>query len=256
MNPGRSLLVRLRRAVLLGSLAGLALPALVAAQGGDGFLFRQPTVTLKFETGYSIQAATGDYLDFTREEFTVGWRDFDAPYVGGEVAFRAAERWDVAFGVGLIDSSVDSETRDYIGTDNLPIEQVTELRIIPITVSGKYYFNDRGRRVGRFAWVPNSFAPYVGAGIGFAAYRFEQYGEFVDEQSPTLDIYSARLLSDGTAPMGRVLAGIALSLGKQFELTGEGRYTFASADMSREFFGYGPIDLNGFQAVVGIGVRF
>lgn len=255
MNPARRL--PFRRAALLGVLGALVLPSIAAAQGGEGFLFKQPRVTLKFETGYSVQSATGDYLDFTRSTFTVGWRDFDAPYVGGEIAFRAAERWDVALGVGLIDSSVESEYREYVGTDDLPIEQVTELRIIPVTLSAKYYLNDRGRSVGRFAWVPNTFAPYIGGGVGFAHHRFEQWGDFVDEQSPTLPIYFARLVSEGETPLARALAGLSVSLGKQLELVGEGRYTFASADMSRQFDdAYGPIDLNGFQAVVGVGIRF
>ena len=57
--------------------------------------------------------------------------------------------------------------------------------------------------------------------------------------------------------LARVLGGATLSLGKQFELSGEARYTFASAEMSRnDFSRYGPIDLGGFQAVIGIAARF
>lgn len=243
------------RVALVAVVGSIASAAPLSAQGGDGYLFRQPKITLKFETGYSVQAATGDYLDHTRERYSVGWRDFDAPYIGGEVAFRATERWDVSFGVGLTDASVDSEDMVYYGTDDLPIEQVNELRIIPVTIGAKYYLNDRGRRVSRFAWVPNRLAPYVGASVGFAAYRFQQWGDFVNES--TLEIYVDRLTSEGEGALARVLGGAMLSLGKQFELSGEARYTFAEAEMSRiDFSRYGPIGLGGFQAVIGIAARF
>lgn len=243
------------RVALAAVVGSIAAAAPLSAQGGEGFLFRQPKITLKFETGYSVQAATGDVLDHTRSRYSVGWRDLDSPYIGGEVAYRATERWDVSFGVGLTDASVDSEDLVFIGTDDLPIEQVTELRVIPVTVGAKYYLNDRGRRISRFAWVPNRLAPYVGASVGFASYRFQQWGDFVDEE--TLDIYFDRLVSEGEGALMRGLAGATLSLGKQFELSGEARYTFASAEMSRnDFSQYGPIDLGGFQAVIGIAARF
>jgi hypothetical protein len=97
----------------------------------------------------------------------------------------------------------------------------------------------------------------VGASVGFASYRFQQWGDFVDEDSPNLDIYFDRLVSSGEGALVRGLAGATLSLGKQFALSGEARYTVASAEMSRNDFGlYGPIDLGGFQAVIGIAARF
>jgi hypothetical protein len=244
---------RAKKPILAACLLGLGLPAVCAAQGGPGFLFREPTVTVKFETGYGMQAATSDVFDFTREQLTVGWRDFDAPYIGGEIAYRAAERWDVALGVGGTQSSVESEFWDWVDGDDLPIEQVTEFRVIPVTVSAKYYFRDRGRSIGRFAWIPNTLAPYVGAGVGLAAYRFAQTGDFVDFE--TLDIFYDDYVSDGWAPLVRGLAGLSVSLGKQFELSGEARYALSSADMGADFAGY-RLGLNGLQAVFGIAVRF
>jgi len=247
---------RFCRGLLAALLWSLALPAVGFAQGGSGFLFRRPTITIKFETGYGIHAASSELFDFTREQLTIGKRDFDGPYIGGEVAFRASERWDVALGVGLVQSSVDSELRDWVDLDDNPIEQVSDFRIVPITLSTKYYFHDRGRSVGRFAWVPSRLTPYVGGGVGVVAYRFEQVGDFVDFD--TLDIFFDRFVSQGEAVLFRGLAGVSISLGRQFELSGEARYTLASADVRSDFdeFDAGALDLNGFQGVVGIAIRF
>lgn len=228
--------------------------AVLAQQGGDGFLFRQPRVTVKFESGYGILNARSDVFDFTIDQLTVGRRDFDSPYVGGELAVRVTERWDAALGVGFQSSSVKSEFRDWVDLDNLPIEQVTDLQLIPLVVSARYYLRERGRQIGRFAWIPNGFAPFVGAGIGVVSYSFEQNGDFVDFQ--TFDVFTDRLHTEGDAFLARASGGVNLSLNKQFVLTAEARYTLASAEPANDFSDFDKMDLGGFQLVGGISIRF
>lgn len=242
------------RRLLAGAALALVLPAAISAQGGDGFLFKTPRVSLKFETGYAFQMAGSDIFDFVVDSLTVDRRDFDSPYVGGEFAFRVSERLDVAVGIGYQQSSVDSEFRFWVDADDNPIEQVTELRLVPVMVSAKYYVRDRGRSVGRFAWIPTRFSPYVGGGIGLVSYRFEQVGDFVDSQD--FGIFYDDLLSEGEAPLVRALAGLNFSLGKQFLFTAEARYGWASAELSRDFSEFSRMDLDGLQLVGGIGVRF
>ena len=234
--------------------AALVFPTVASAQGGDGFLFRQPKVTLKFESGYGFQRAESDLFDFVIEDHTLGRRDFDSPYVGGEIAIRAAERWDVAVAVGFQESSVQSEYREWVDSNDLPIEQVTSLRLVPVTVSAKYYLRERGRTIGRFAWIPNAISPFVGGGVGVVSYRFEQEGDFVDFQ--TLDIVYAQLRADGQAFLARAVAGVNISLNKQFVFTAEGRFGYASDPVTGDFSGYEDVDLAGLQLVGGIAVRF
>ena len=188
------------------------------------------------------------------EDHTVGRRDFDSPYVGGEIAIRAAERWDVAVAVGFQESSVQSEYREWVDSNDLPIEQVTSLRLVPVTVSAKYYLRERGRTIGRFAWIPNAISPFVGGGVGVVSYRFEQEGDFVDFQ--TLDIVYAQLRADGQAFLARAIAGVNISLNKQFVFTAEGRFGYASDPVTGDFSGYEDVDLAGLQLVGGIAVRF
>jgi outer membrane protein W len=232
----------------------LALPGGALAQGGDGFLFKAPTVSIKFETGYGFQQARSDIFTFTREQLTLGPRAFDSPYVGGEVALRVADRLDVALTAGYQSSSVGSEFRGWVDTDGLPIEQVTALRLVPATVSAKFYLRERGRTIGRFAWIPTSFAPFVGAGVGVMSYRFQQVGDFVDFQ--TLEVFSDRFVSSGAALLGRALAGVNISLSKQFLFTTEARYGWASGQVRNDFSGFSTMDLDGLQLVGGIAVRF
>lgn len=246
-------------AVMLTAFA-VAVPGSLRAQGGEGFLFGQPRVSLKFESGYGWQSASSDVYDWVIGEHTIGRRDFDAPYLGGELGLRATEHVDVAIAVGYQASSVRSEYREYIGTDDLPILQNTRLRQIPAVASLKLYPFARGRQIGRFAWVPRAFAPFVGGGVGLVMYSFEQQGEFVDYETldadGILDIFNDRITSEGEAFLVRAQAGFNISLGKQFVLTFEGRYNWSNTPLEGGWVDFRNIDLDGLQAIGGLAIRW
>ncbi len=245
----------LTRATIVALIA-VAAPGTVSAQGGDGFLFREPRVTLKFETGYGFQRAQGAIFDDLLARQTLDRRSFDSPYLGGEFAVRVNEQVDVALGVGYQGSSTVSELWDWEGTDGLPIEQLNELTLVPVVVSGRYFLKPRGRSIGRFAWIPEKVVPYLGAGIGLMSYSLEVSGEFVDESDPGLPIYSDRLSTSRNTFLARGAAGVELALGSQFVVNGEARYNYARGSLDNDFSGFGDIDLDGFQLVAGVAVRF
>lgn len=234
--------------------ATVCLPEAAFGQGGDGFLFKRPRVTLKFESGYGFQRAQSDIYDFVIDKHFIERRDFDSPYLGGEFSVRVSERLDLGVSVGYLSSSILAESRHFEGTDDLPIESVTELRQIPVTFNARYFLADRGRSLGRFAWVPENIAPFVSAGAGVVGYRFDQVGEFVDEQ--TLDIFYDRFNTDRSTFLARAGAGVNVSLNKQFIFSAEARYSWARGELSSDFVGFDKIDLDGFQLVGGIAVRF
>jgi hypothetical protein len=225
-----------------------------AAQSGPGFLFRNPRASFGLRVGYAVPMVSSDIFDDTREELTVERGDFRAAVFGGQLAIRVAPRVDVAFDVGLSKSAKKSEYRDWVGTDDLPIEQWVEFQRIPFVISAKVYMGDRGRSVGRFAWIPEAWTPFVGAGAGWVFYRFERDGEFIDYE--TLNIYRDRFISDGSAPTIHVYGGADWSLSPMVFLTAEGRYAWARADMGVDFVGFDPMDLSGFQVATGISIRF
>ena len=230
----------------------LALPA--AAQSGPDFLFRNPRASFGLRVGYAVPMVSSDIFDDTREELTVESGDFRAPIFGGQLAIRVSSRVDVAFDVSLSKSDTKSEYRDWVGSDDLPIEQWVEFQRVPFVFSAKVYLDDRGRSVGRFAWIPEAWTPFVGAGAGWVFYRFERDGEFIDLE--TLNIYRDRFISEGSAPTLHVYGGADWSLSPMFLLTAEGRYAWGRADMGSGFVGFDPMDLSGFQVTTGISIRF
>ena len=253
----------LKRSILFGAVASMALaitPADAVGQGGDGFLFKEPRVTIAFRMGYDAplgpRLASGDWdvFGFTQELLTVSDTDFDALSLGGEVGFRATDRFDVVFDIYHASSSTFSEFQDWVDLDDLPIQQTTDFSRTSFALSGRYFLTDRGVSVSQFAWVPKNWAPYLGAGAGFMNYSYTQDGDFVDFE--TLDIFSARLRSEGTSFLAQGMAGLQYSFAPNWILTGEARYRWSNAELESDFVGFEDIDLTGLQATFGIGVRF
>ena len=228
-------------------------PAL-AAQDDPGFLLGTPKASLGLRIGYSIPRANSEVFTFTEEQLTVDQADFGGLSIIGDIGIRTSERLDILLSLGYSISETRSEFRDWEDEAGLPIEQVTQFSMVPFTVSAKAYLRDRGRSIGRFAWIPERWSPFVGVGGGFLWYSFEQYGEFVDFE--TLDIFTDNFSSDGTAPTIHALAGFDVSATSNLVFTLEGRYGWASSPLDADFVGFDDIDLNGFQATAGIGFRF
>ncbi len=225
-----------------------------SGRGGEGFLFETPKFSFAFSLGYSIPNAKSEIFDFAQEQLTLEKSDFHRSYLGGEAAIQLSDRLDLVFGVGHAESSLPSEFRDWVDGDDLPIEQETIFSTTPVTVSAKYYLSDRGRQIGRFAWIPKRLVPFMGVGGGVIWYNFEQVGDFVDFE--TLDIFYDRFMGKGTAIQAHAFAGMDISLNKSLFLTTEGRYRWGRGELGRDFVDFDKMDLAGIQFTVSIGARF
>lgn len=235
----------------------LAAAAPAAAQvSGDGFLLQSPVGAFALRIGYDRPLAQGDLFRQDFKDLTLSKNDFGAIHVGTDFSFHVGQRFDVVIGSTYAGSNAKSEFRDYIDNNDLPIEQNTKLQRVTITGGGKMYLAPRGRSIGRFAWVPNRIAPYVGAGGGILWSRYEQKGDFVDFATPALNVFSATFQSDKWTPTAHVMAGTDFSLSPSLALTTEARYTYAHAALGRDFEGFDKIDLSGLSLTAGIALRF
>ena len=243
-----------RRATLLVALLAIGVSAR-AQDGGTGFLFKEPSWSLAIRGGFAMPTAGSDLFALATSQFTLNRSDFRSLDGSAELAFRVKSRLDLVFGAAISGMSKASESRGWKGSDNLPIAQTTNFRRMPVSLSARYYLQPRGRTIGHFAWVPASYAAYVGAGVGMTNYDFDQSGEFVD--STTKKILPGDLHSGGWAPMAQALAGIDWSIGPRWALTTEAKYVTASASLDpKDFSGFHRLDLSGFSTSIGFYVRF
>jgi hypothetical protein len=243
----------IRPVALAGLLTGLLIQPALAQRAGDGFLFREPVASLALRVGIDRPLAGGDLFRFVTDELTLSGGDFSSVALGAELAFRLSPRGDLVLGVGYAGTTARSEFRDWVDQDNRPIEQTTRLRRVPLTASARWYLADRGRSVGRFAWVPARAAPYVGVGFGGMWYEFLQDGDFVDEQ--TLNVFHDRFRTSAWAKTAHAMLGLDVALGARFVTTMEGRYTLTKARPDGDYRGFDRLDLSGFSVTAGLGIR-
>ena len=247
-----------RRTAALSALAialTFTITGTAAAQrSGDGFLFKPPRGTLVLRGGFAHASAGSDIFSFATDELTLGRGDFSGPTVGADIALHVTPRLDLVIGAAYAGRSARSEFRDWVDQDDRPIEQTTSFRRVPVTASAKLYLTARGRSIGRFAWLPARYTPFIGVGGGAMWYRFSQEGDFVDFE--TLDVFADELESSGWTATAHALGGIDVSLTPRLALTGEARYSYAKANLSEDFEGFDRIDLSGISTTIGLSIRF
>ena len=244
---------------VLGLLGVALAPTAEAQSAGKGFLFQEPRWMFAIHGGFDRANARGELFDFVTDDLTLDRGDFSAPRYSIDLGYSITRNIDLSFSGGYTSSKASSESRKYIGTDELPITQTTRFTRVPLMASLKLYLLPRGETIGSLAWVPSRFAPFVGAGGGAMMYRFQQEGEFVDAESPALDVFRDRLVSTGWVPAGQALGGFDFALSPRLGLTTEAKYTFAKkhTDFSddEDFQDY-RIDLSGLSVTMGFHVRF
>ncbi len=251
-------------ALLLGAAAALLVsaPLEAAAQRAPSadpdFLFRSPALTLTLRTGLFSHRAQGTFFDVTTRDYTAERSDFRSFDFGMEVAIAmGSPRLDLTVALDGGSTEVGHESRFWEETDGSPIFQSTRIRRGPAAQLGlRGYLLPRGEQISTFAWVPNTFAPYVGAGVGYTGYAVRQWGDFVYEDAEGVWIQADDLNADGGTSLVYASAGTDIALRRNLALTLEGRYQWAEDQLRQDFRFSEPLDLSGLRLTAGLSVRF
>jgi len=229
----------------------LLLPA--AGQAQDGFMFRQPAVTVSLRFGGAVPTLGGDLWDDQFDELTLRPRDLATEALAADVLVYVNSQFDIGGAFQWSQSAGDSEYRDFVWENDDPIRQTTKLRRVPVTAQLRFYPIPRGEAVAEYAWVPARFTPFLGAGIGVLWYELKQEGDFVEQG--TFDIFSQSYRSSGSALAAQLLAGADYWVIPAIALSVEARYTHSSDAPSGDF-DYDSMDLSGLQFSAGFSFRF
>jgi hypothetical protein len=252
----------MRRCVtLLLLLLAAALPA--AAQGrvpppnprpAPDFLFGPPEGSVTLRGSWLFARAASDWYDFVGDQLTIDKGDFNAPGVGVDLNVALTPRLDAQFGFDFNQAAVESEYRRFVDNNRLPITQLTTLREMNLSGNVRWAITERGREVSRFAWIPRTVVPYVGAGAGALWYDVKQTGDFVDfvDFSVFADVFGSR----GWTPSAQLFGGADVRVFRRLYVTAEARYLWAAGELGREWIDFEPIDLAGFRLSGGLNVVF
>ena len=230
----------------------IALPS-HAQRAGDGFLFQQPHGSWTLRGGFARPIGNSDVFTFVTDELTLDRSDFGSPTFGTSLGFRLSDRNELMFDFTYASVTQSSEFRDWVDQNDLPIQQKTSLRRIPITVGLRHYLTAPGRAIGQFAWIPARRALYVAAGVGMMEYKFHQSGDFIDFN--TLNVFHDEFESQGWTPTVHAAAGLDQTLGNFTMLNIEARYVWAHGSMGADFVGFGWMDLSGPSVTAGLTFR-
>src|SRR5262245_51302685 len=116
-------------------LAGL-LPAVLHAQ--EGYFFKRPQVGVTLRAGAVMPTASDDLHRFFFDELTLSRRDFTSAAFGGDLIINLTSHMDLVGSVMVSRVSRQSEFRDWVDANDLPIEQTTHLKKTPATVGLRF----------------------------------------------------------------------------------------------------------------------
>jgi hypothetical protein len=224
-------------------------PAPPAPRPAPDFLFGQPDGTIGVRFSWLSSRSGSDWYDFVTDQLTLERKNFNGPGIGTDVGLTLKPRLDLMIGFDYSQSTTASEYRRYVDNNRLPIEQTTQLRNATFSGGLKFALTERGRGVGRLAWVPRKVVPFVGAGGGAMWFQVRQNGDFVDYQD--LSVFTDVFESTGWSPSAHVLGGVDVRVLRRAYVTFDARYVWASGDLGADWIGFDPIDLSGFRASVG-----
>ncbi len=152
----------------------------------------------------------------------------------------------VEFGlsVDFYQRTLQTAYRDYVTESGRDIFQTLQLNTVPLGVQVRIGPTRRGQ-----------LSPYLAVGGDLIFYKYEEYGDFVDFDSPSQPIIEDSFISEGVAPGFHVAGGLRIPVGDDFSNVAEGRYQWAKDDMPDDFRG-NEIDLTGASVTIGLNIRF
>lgn len=240
----------MKKILLLAALTLLLLPLSAMAQED---WYRLKTGSISFRAGYFMPTGNSDIWDENTADLTYAVSDFNNYLLGFEFNYFASHYLTVGLSVDFYRKSIGSEYVDYVDNLGNPIMQDITLEVVPITGTVKFtplgngspgYRGQRGSR----------FVPWVGGGLGVYAFRYEEFGEFIDFTD--MSIYDGDFITESAALGFHVAGGVVFPMGLDWDAFFELRYAIAEGELSEDFLGFDPIDIGGVSVIFGASYRF
>jgi hypothetical protein len=231
--------IQTRVMIALSALVVLAAPAF--AQGQRRYSPEREGA-FRMHLGAFQPDGESEYWTDKEEDFTGTVDDLDNATFGLDYLLPLNSRLSLIFTGSVYEGDTTNSYRDFEDNFGDRIRHDTTLEIASGTAGLVFHLTGRDVAV----------QPYIGGGAGAYSWRLEEDGDFIDFDSPDLDIFNARLESEGIAFGYFGLVGIEAPITPRISIFAEGRYTKVDDDLSDDFEGFGKIDLSGRQFSAGI----
>ena len=216
-----------------------------------------PRGALQVRIGWFMPSGSSDFWDATEDVFTLDTSDLDGFVLGFSYVRSINNELEVGLNVDFYDERARSQYRDWVDENGFPIFHDTKLGLIPWTVDVRFIPGGRYRLRpgGRFIRKPLF---YIGGGVGFVWWEYEEVGDFLDFDFDPPEIFGSRFSDDGVTFEAHALAGVEVPVGQSINLMFEGRYSVAEDDLRGDFAGLAEtdLDLGGLAIYAGFNFRF
>lgn len=232
--------------VLFLSMAAISAGAApsVLAQSGRGESAFQIRVG-----GFFLQG-DGEFWEESESVFTQDTSDFDGATLGLSFVSSINNNLEVGINADFYEEAVTSFYRG----ETEPIGHESQLSTVPLTVDLRFLPGGRFRE--RSVGPVRKPVFYVGVGAGVNFWEYEEIGYFIDFTDEPNEIFFDRFSEDGEALQVHVMAGLELPLSPGFNLTLEGRRSWADDNLAGAFAGLGDIELGGTSVFIGGSFRW
>lgn len=218
---------------------------------------RENTPSFQVRLGGFFPAAGTDFWKDTEETFTLDGSDFNSGTLGLTVVTPVNNNLEVGVNVDFYEETATSAYRGFVDQDGFSILHDTRLSMAPVSVD--FRFLPGGRLAVRGSggqYRALQPAVYLGGGVGFTYWEYEEVGDFLDFSVDPPEVFFDRFKDDGVAFAAHALAGVELPLGPRTGVLFEGRYTWSEKDLGGPFAGLGTLDLGGASFYGGFAFHF
>jgi len=201
--------------------------------------------SLNLKIGWFKPTLDSDLWEINIENLAFDKRDMTDIYYGAEFEFFMNRIVSLAFEGGFFQKNIFSLYKDWEYEDGSPIYQNLSLSIYSFELNFKLY--PLGNKKG--------FFPFLGAGAGIYAWRYEQWGDFInfEDLSITQDVYA----ETNTIDLGfNAKAGIGFRFTRTVGIIFEAKYQYIKGHLSSFFEGFENLDLGGLTFNLGLNILF
>lgn len=229
-----------------------------------------------FKIGYFIPRADSDLWQTEFDQMTFKKSHFQNTNFGFAYEYFITRQVGLTLSVDGYNKNKVGQYYDYVGYSGTTLGTVDDfafpidyegdfipahtfnVSITPIQLSLK--FHPLGRK--------GKFLPYVGGGVGIYIWRVRLIGDMIDFSDEWIyddpvegeiivyPIYLVNVREDTKLAIGyHGLAGIMFPVAQRFTLEAEFKYNFSQGDL-KDFEGFEPFDLGGYQISFGINYWF
>jgi opacity protein-like surface antigen len=166
-------------------------------------------------------------------------------FLGGvQYNMKLNQMSELGFSIDGYYRSFDTSYRDFVSETDREIFQTLRLTAVPIALQLRLGPTGRGM-----------LSPYIAVGGDMIPYQYEEYGDFIDFDTPSHPIIPDSFISEGVGWGFHVAGGIRAPINHDISVNAEVKYQWCKDDMPDDFIG-NEIDLSGFTGTLGVNIRF